>query len=382
MSRVAVVRCDDYNNANVLQAMERGIGLLGGIDTFIKAGEKILLKPNLLTPALPEKCVTTHHSVFKAVAKMAMSAKAKLSYGDSPAFNSMEASAKKCGIYNEAAALSIPAADFTNGVKAHYPDGKQNKLFTIAKGVADCDGLISISKLKTHGFQKYTGALKNQFGCIPGMLKGEFHVKIPNADDFARMLLDLNGLINPRLYIIDGIMAMEGNGPNGGDPVKLGVLIISDDPIAADSVACRLMSIDPLLVPTVRLGGELGYGQSDINNITLLGDSPDLFICRSFKIDRTPLTPLKAKGVMKFVGNRIVQKPVIDKKLCLKCGLCIKMCPANPKAIGWPNENTKEAPVYNYNICIKCYCCQEICPEHAIKLEKPIARKLIPGKFI
>lgn len=384
MSRVAVVRCDDYNDTNVFQAMERGLGLLGGIGAFIKSGEKILLKPNLLAPALPEKCVTTHHSVFKAAAKIAMTANVKLSYGDSPAFSSMEASAKKCGIYNEAAALSIPAADFATGVKMHYHEGRQNKLFTIAKGAADCDGLISISKLKTHGFQKYTGALKNQFGCIPGVLKGEFHVKIPDANDFARMLLDLTGLIKPRLYIIDGIMAMEGNGPNGGDPVKLGVLIVSDDPIAADSVACRIMNIDPLLVPTVRLGGELGCGQSDISKITLLGDSPDSFIRRSFKIDRTPLEPLKTKGVIKFVGNRIVQKPVIDKKLCLKCGLCINICPANPKAIGWSKGNTKEPPVYNYNICIKCYCCQEICPEHAITLEKPLARKIFSrdGKFI
>jgi len=379
MSRVAVVRCDDYNDVNVLQAIERALGLLGGMKTFIKAGEKILLKPNLLAPALPEKCVTTHPAVFKAAAKIAKSAKAELSYGDSPAFNPMETVAKKSGIYDEAAALSIPAADFANSVKVNYQDGKQNKLFTIAKGVTDCDGLISICKLKTHGFVKYTGAVKNQFGCIPGMLKGEFHLKIPDADNFARMLLDLNAFINPRLYIIDGIMAMEGNGPNGGDPVKLGVLIVSDDPIAADTVACYIMNIDPSLVPTVRLGGELGYGESDIKNITLLGDHPDLFTRASFKINRTPIKSLKTKGVMGFVGNKLIQKPVINGNLCTKCGTCIKMCPVHPKAVSWPNGNTKGIPIYDYKICIRCCCCQEVCPERAITLKEPLARKVLSG---
>ncbi|MCL2026071.1 MAG: DUF362 domain-containing protein [Leptospirales bacterium] len=379
MSKVAVVRCDDYNDVNVFKAMERALALLGGMETFIKAGEKILLKPNILAPALPEKCVTTHPAVFRAAAQIARSAKTELSYGDSPAFHPMETAAKKSGLYDEAVALSIPAADFSNGVKVHYQDGKQNKHFTIAKGVMDSDGLISICKLKTHGFVKYTGAVKNQFGCIPGMLKGEFHLKIPDADNFARMLLDLNAFINPRLYIIDGIMAMEGNGPNGGDPVKLGVLIVSDDPVAADTIACYIMNIDPALVPTVRLGGELGYGKSDIKNITLLGDHPNLFVRLPFKIDRNPIVSLKTKGIKGFIGNKLIKKPVIHKKLCTKCGTCIKMCPVHPKAVNWPSGNTKSIPLYDYNICIRCCCCHEVCPEHAITLKRPLARKLLSG---
>jgi uncharacterized protein (DUF362 family) len=103
--------------------------------------------------------------------------------------------------------------------------------------------------------------VKNQFGCVPGFLKGEFHVKVPDADSFALMLLDLNALVHPRLYVMDGIMAMEGNGPRGGRPVKLGVLLLSDDPVALASVACRNHRRGSVLVPTLALGQELGYGR-------------------------------------------------------------------------------------------------------------------------
>jgi uncharacterized protein (DUF362 family)/Pyruvate/2-oxoacid:ferredoxin oxidoreductase delta subunit len=380
MSRVAVVRCDDYDNNNVSASLERALELLGGMGSFVKAGEKILLKPNLLAPALPEKCVTTHPSVFRSSALLAKAAKAELSYGDSPGFTSMESAAKKCGIAAAAEELSVTAADFTTGVEVHYPEGRQNKRFTVAKGVLDCGGLISICKLKTHGFEKYTGALKNQFGCVPGMLKGEFHVKVPDAENFARMLLDLNAFINPRLYITDAVMAMEGNGPNGGDPVKLGLLLVSDDPIASDRVACHIMNINPDIVPTVRLGGELGYGTADMERITLLGDNPDSFVRKSFKIDRTPLKPLKTKGLMKTAANRLVDKPVIDRKRCIKCGVCVRMCPVQPKAVDWGRNGAKEIPIYNYSRCIRCYCCQELCAETAIKLKKPLARRLL-GKI-
>lgn len=111
--------------------------------------------------------------------------------------------------------LGIHLADFQNGKEIYFEEGKQNKKFIIAKGVLDADGIISLPKLKTHGYAKMTGCIKNQFGCIPGKLKGEFHVKLPDVNDFARMLVDLNKLVKPKLYIMDGIIAMDGNGPRG-----------------------------------------------------------------------------------------------------------------------------------------------------------------------
>lgn len=382
MSRVAVVKCEDYNEEKTLAALTRALELLGGMESFVQAGERILLKPNLLAPALPEKSVTTHPAVFKAAALLAKEAAAVLSYGDSPGFYSMEAAAKKCGIQEAASELGIAPGDFSEGREVGYANGRQNKAFTIANAVLESDGLISICKLKTHGFQKYTGAVKNQFGCIPGLLKGEFHVKIPDAENFARMLLDLNGCIKPRLYIMDAIMAMEGNGPHGGKPVNLGVMLVSDDPIALDRVACGIINIEPGLVPTVRLGEEMGYGTANMADIELLGDSIDFFTDKSFDIDRTPLLPGKDKWYVKLIGRRLLAKPVIYKNRCLKCGKCIQVCPVKPKAVDWPQKKRElRIPVYDYKRCIRCYCCQELCPEDSIKLQKPLVRKLL-GRFM
>ena len=377
MSRVAIIKCDDYDEKNVQSAVQRGMDLLGGMESFIKAGEKILLKPNLLAPDLPEKCVTTHPAVFRAVAEVARGTGAVLRYGDSPAMGNMAATAKKCGIQDVADELDIEAADFKNGKDVTYEKGHQNKRFTIATGVLESDGLISISKLKTHGFEKFTGAVKNQFGCVPGLLKGEFHVKVPDAENFARMLLDLNGFVSPRLYVMDAVMAMEGNGPRGGRPVKVGALLFSDDPVALDSVACRMIKVDPSLVPTVRLGEEMGYGKAAEDSITLLGDSLESLIVSSFDVDRKPLKPAMKWGLIGLFKNRVVPKPVINEDRCLKCGVCVRMCPADPKAVDWFDGDKKKVPTYNYKNCIRCYCCQELCPESAIVLKSPLLRRFL-----
>jgi uncharacterized protein (DUF362 family)/NAD-dependent dihydropyrimidine dehydrogenase PreA subunit len=378
MSRVAVIKCDDYDEDGVAAAVERGIGLLGGISSFVKPGERILLKPNLLAPEVPEACVTTHPAVFRAVAMALEKGGAELFYGDSPAMGNMAAAAERCGIAAVARGLSIEAADFREGVNVHYPRGRQNRHFVLAKGVLEADGIVSIPKLKTHAFEKYTGAVKNQFGCVPGFLKGEFHVKVPDADSFALMLLDLNALVHPRLYVMDGIMAMEGNGPRGGRPVKLGVLLLSDDPVALDSVACRIIAVDPMLVPTVRLGQELGYGEAGAGSVELCGDDISMLVSPSFDIDRKRLRPIRTRGIMRFFRNRLVPKPFINPDRCLRSGSCGRMWPAEPKAVDWIRGNKKKPPVYDYRRCIRCYCCQEVCPEKAIRLKKPLLRRLFP----
>ena len=224
-STVALVRCESYEIAAVKQAVEKGIALLGGAQTFVRPGERILLKPNILIGDPPEKCVTTHQAVFRAVIETLQAAGAVLSYGDSPAFGTTASAARKCGLADVADELGVPLANFQDGVEVSFDKGVQNKKFTIAKAILDNDAVVSIPKLKTHGLEKFTGCVKNQFGCVPGMLKGEFHVKLPDPYRFARMLVDLNCLVSPRLYVMDGIYGMEGNGPRGGNPKKMNILL-------------------------------------------------------------------------------------------------------------------------------------------------------------
>ncbi len=379
MSDVAIIKCESYDYSLVKQAVKKGIDLLGGTSCFVKPGEKILLKPNLLVAEVPAKCVTTHPSVFQAVCEIFAREDIELSYGDSPAFGSMQRAAKKAGLLEAAEKLDIQPADFKNGEPVFFKEGIQNRKFVIAKGVLENDGLISLPKLKTHGLERMTGSIKNQFGCVPGVLKGEFHVKLPDAYDFGRMLVDLNNFVKPRLYIMDGIQAMEGNGPRGGKPKQMNGLLFSSDPVALDATVCRLIDLDPEYVPSIKYGNQAGAGVYLEEEINVLGDSLDDLKTTTFDVKKRPIKSFKkqAKGISGFMNNRLVPKPTIDKDLCTQCGTCVSMCPVDPKAVDWPDGNKDETPVYRYDDCIRCYCCQELCPDAAIELKTPLLRRIM-----
>ena len=380
MSKVALIRCESYEYKHVLLAVKRGIDLLGGTGAFVKKKQKVLLKPNLLAGDAPERCVTTHPSVFRATAEIFKATGAAVSFGDSPGFGSTEHVARKAGILAVAGELSIPAADFKTGVEIFYDTAKQNKKFVIAKGVLDSDIVISLPKLKPHGFQKYTGCVKNQFGCIPGVKKAEYHIKLPDANDFARMLVDLTDFVNPALYVMDGIIAMEGNGPRGGRPRNMNLLLFSADPVALDATVCRLINLNPELVPTIKFGHQAGIGTYKKHEIELAGDDFEIFIQDDFNIDRSPLKPYKPLGLLRFINNRLVPKPYVIAGKCVLCGTCVTMCPTSPKSVDWVDGDKRKPPAHNYQTCIRCYCCQEICPESAIELEIPALRRLFGFK--
>lgn len=377
MSKVVLIRCAGYDYAEVKVAVQRGIGLLGGPHVFVKEGERILLKPNWIVAEPPEKCATTHPIIFRAVAEVLQSTGVKLSYGDSPGFSSPETASRKTGFAAIARELEIPLADFHSGRQIVYNEARQNKVFTVANGVLDSDGVISLPKLKTHGFLKLTGSVKNQFGCIPGALKGEFHVKLSNPVDFARMLVDLNAFIKPRLYVMDGIMAMEGNGPMGGDPVQMNVLLFSADPIALDATVCRMINVNPSLSLTIIEGKAAGCGVYLEDEIELLGDPLEGFVRTNYNVNRDLIHPNKErKGVFQFIVNVAMLKPAIVETKCKRCGICVKMCPVNPKVVDWHDGDKTKPPSYQYDRCIRCFCCQELCPEGAIIIKKPFIRKL------
>ena len=377
MSKVALVRCESYEYDSVKRSIERGVSLIGGLSLFVQKGENILLKPNILVGDAPEKCVTTNPAVFKAVIEILINAGANVTYGDSPAIGKTLKAAKKAGLTQVADEFNIKLADFKTGMDVFFDKGLQNRKFTITKAVFDNDAVISLPKLKTHGLERFTGAIKNQFGCIPGVLKGEFHLKLPGADDFAKMLVDLNKFVSPRLYIMDGIYGMEGTGPRGGTPKKMNILLFSSDPVALDATVCRLIKLNPRYVPTTRYGMQAGMGSFLKEDIELLGDDFDSFFTDDFKVNRNPVKSFNPGFFSDFLNNRIVSKPYIESEKCVQCGVCVSMCPANPKAVFFKDDNKSITPVYNYDNCIRCYCCQEICPESAIQLKTPFLRKII-----
>lgn len=379
-SKVVVIQCEGYGEEPVQSAVQKGIDLLGGVSCFARAGEKIVLKPNLLAGDHPDKATTTTHPmVFKAVGEIFKGAGASVFYGDSPAKGSPGRIAKQVGIKEQADALDIPLADFQTAVKVSFPGALLAKQLSLAAGALGADGIISISKMKTHGFTRITGAVKNQFGCVPGLQKAEFHVKMPDVFAFSKVLVDIDCFLKPRLYIMDGIVAMEGNGPRGGEPVKMNVLLFSTDPVALDAVFCRLIDLNPQFVPTMKPGKESGLGTYNSDEIEIVGhDDIEKLVNKDFQVVRRPPDRFASARVFPtFLKNFVSPRPVIIEEKCVNCGSCVLQCPVTPKAVDWPQGKQDGKPVYNYKQCIRCYCCQEICPEKAINIKVPLLGRLI-----
>lgn len=372
-SIVAVVACESYEPRVVDAALRRGLELLGGVEAFVRPGEHIVLKPNLLVASAPDKAVTTHPEVFAATARAFIDAGASLSWGDSPGVGGGLGAGKRAGIAAVADELGIGYADFSEPAEVSFPEGDLVKQFTLARPVVQADGLITLPKLKTHALTRLTGAVKNQFGCVPGLLKGEFHVRMPDVDHFCRMLVDLNLCIWPRLAIMDAVVAMEGNGPRGGTPRQVGVLILSADLVAVDEVGCAIMDLDPELVGTVTWGKRLGLGSAD--GATMVGDPVP--VIGDYRANRGGAST--TGGAFGFpLGRRLLApRPFIVSERCTRCGTCVNVCPVEPKAVDWPAGDRGRIPAHDYGRCIRCYCCQEMCPEHAIEVATPLLGRLI-----
>lgn len=377
-STVIVVPCRDYDENRVYSAMKTGIDALGGIGAFVKPEEKILVKPNFLKTAGAEKAVTTHPAVIKNMLRiLSEEGFSSVTYGDSPAAGSCRNAATAIGLKDEV--YGAVMGDMSHEITVDFPEGNAVKQFHFASEVAENDALINLCKMKTHALETITGAVKNLFGLICGRRKAAGHVSYPNAGVFARALCDIHRYVKPRLHIMDGITAMEGNGPGSGDPVQMGVMLFSTDPVAIDTVFCRLINLNPGIVPTCVQGEACGIGTCDESRICVMLADPESQAAASevsfeelfkrfgnpgFNVDRQG----KGKGLLGRVSGlaaRFGTRPVLDSSKCVKCGVCVDHCPVPGGGIRFDNGKDK-APVYDYSKCVRCYCCQELCPGHAI----------------
>lgn len=370
MSKVVVIKCESYDVDMVGKAIKKGVELLGGIESLIPRGKSILLKPNLLSGSAPEKNTTTHPAVFEAVIKM-LKSNYSLSYGDSPGFGKPADVAKKAHLFQVAEKYNIPIADFEKSRIEQI----NNKKYNIAEAFYTNDAVINLPKMKAHQLTAITGAVKNQFGMVTGINKAKQHVRFPNLSNFSEMLVDLADFIRPALHIMDGVVAMEGNGPASGDPVNMNVILISTDPVALDSVFCQLVHVDPKIIYTNSIGVDKGLGT--IDDIEIVGEDITGLINKSFKVRRMKSSGLAEIKAVKQIARLFYPRPVIDKSLCVKCGICVEACPLVRKAVFFKNNDKKNVPVYDYNKCIRCYCCQEMCPHKAISVKYPLIGKIL-----
>jgi uncharacterized protein (DUF362 family)/NAD-dependent dihydropyrimidine dehydrogenase PreA subunit len=376
-SKVAVVRCSSYEEEEVYAALRQGVDLLGGVKSFVAPGETILLKPNVLTGDPAERGVCTHPSVLQAAARLFRSVAEKVTYGDSSEHGRPSENFESCGIAAAVQELGLEAAEFEQARSVAFPSSPHHKRFPLASGVLATDGVVNLCKLKTHLLTRMTGAVKNLYGCIPGFQrKKALHVLYPTPSEFGRMLVALNLLLRPRLrlHIMDGVLAMEGNGPRSGSLRRMGVLLFSTDPVALDAVMCRLVELNPLYMGSARPGRAWGLGTYLEEEIEVVGDPWTRAVNGDFQVARGPVLDLSGAGALSYVNHIIGRRPVIDPRKCTRCGQCVQACPVRPKAVDWHDGNRRKPPVHHYLRCIRCYCCQEICPEGAISVRHTILK--------
>ena len=375
-SKVVLLPCREYDEEKIHMLLKQGLDFLGGVETLIPKDAKILLKPNLLKKAEVEKAVITHPVVVGAFAGILReSGYENIVLADSCGHGTTQAVIRGTGMDTYLEKYHIPAVDYSEGVKTAYPQGVQAKEFILPKELLEQDCVISLSKMKTHALERITGAVKNSYGFVYGFHKAKGHTQYPSADSFARMLIDLNKCVAPKLYVMDGIVAMEGNGPGSGDPVPMNVLLISTDPVALDSVFSRLVYLKPEMVPTNYHGEKMGLGTWKEEEITLLTPDGEISMAEAVKKYGNPDFNVDRTEVRKNIWTRMAgalnifqKKPYIEADKCVRCGICVQSCPVPEKAVDFRKGKDKP-PVYDYKKCIRCFCCQEMCPKKAIKVK-------------
>jgi uncharacterized protein (DUF362 family)/Pyruvate/2-oxoacid:ferredoxin oxidoreductase delta subunit len=375
-SRVAVVRCSSYEPDEVGRAMEEGLRLLGTLPAVLGERRRVLLKPNLLHGDDPARGSITHPAVLRAAALACLKDGREVSYGDSPAVHNPRTAARLSGYEAVGRETGMTLADFENGEERSFPDGRQNKVFKLARGALAAEAIINLPKMKTHALTRMSGAVKNLFGLMPGLTKSWFHARLSDERSFSRMLVDLGRFMTPALSIMDAVDGMEGNGPRNGRLVRTGLLLFSTDPVALDATACRVMGIDPEEVYFLTYAESIGFGHVEESAIEIAGVSPAFAAARPYEL-HPPATVVFSKApFQKHIKRFLVPRPVIAGESCTRCGQCVHICPVEPKAIAAADGRP---PRYDYDRCIRCYCCQEACPEGAVRIRVPPLGVLFHG---
>ena len=381
MDTVSISRCSTYDSTEMASALDAALSPLGGMAAFVSPGQHVLLKVNLLSRALPERAVTTHPEFVRAVIRATRAAGGIVSVGDSPGGPNTASGVKHIwddsGIGAVCADEGVELLLFDDEcVRVTNVDGALYGAFTLGRAVVDADVLITLPKFKTHGFMMFTGAVKNLFGCIPGLEKAQYHLKVPDRDDFGGMLVDLMLACKPRLAIMDAIVGMEGEGPAGGRSRQIGAIIASADCVSLDVVASAMAGLDPMEVYSNKAAAKRGLGPPSVDDVRVAGTGWRELAPDGFKL---PLKDLSAK-MPAWLGKRMrgwtTARPVLERRQdCTRCRKCEQSCPVGAIVVG------NDGPVFDHSTCIRCYCCQELCPPQAIGLAvPPIARFATRGR--
>jgi uncharacterized protein (DUF362 family) len=254
---VSLIRAQSYDRTHLRQSLETVLEPFGGMAAIVKPGDRVLLKPNLLTGARPTKECVTRPELVHCVAEQVIAAGGKPFLGDGPAFGSALGVAKANGYLPLINELNLPIIEFHG--KRYETVGEDFNHLLLSKEAMEADVVINLPKVKSHVQLTLTMGVKNLFGCVPGKMKAWWHMEAgKDRDRFGTMLVETARTIDPDLTIIDGIIGHEGNGPSGGEPRELGVLGAAQDVFALDRAIVAILQADPTTIPTLVASQRLG----------------------------------------------------------------------------------------------------------------------------
>ena len=369
--KVSIEYNDSYDYPSLRESVVSLLKPLGGIEAFVKIGERVLLKPNMLVGKHPDLAVTTHPALVRVVAELVKEVGCEVLIGDSPGFGGFFSVAERSGIQKAAEESGAALVPFGDTVEVQ--GGGTFRRIAIARVYWEADKVINLPKLKTHEMMTMTCAVKNLFGVVVGAEKPGWHLKAGTSREvFARLLLEIYLLKKPTLNIVDGIVAMEGNGPASGDPLSLGVLLAGSNPVAVDAVAARLAGIPADLLYVEREAVEMGLPGSHWEDVEVIGAKSSEFARRPFKLPKGVDVQFGLPGFLKEgLRSQLMARPYANSELCVLCGACRDVCP--PSAISIKNS----ALSVDYGRCIHCWCCRELCPHDAMEVRKGLLLKVV-----
>lgn len=270
---VALTHCEDYEPARIAQAVGRQFELLGGLARFVKPGDTVLIKPNFIAPRSHHvSAAQTHPAVIFEMARLLKDFGARPFVADSPAWANAAACAHALELTEPLRRLGVPIKELDLPRKCRLGPGKLR--VGISTLALDADAIINLPKFKAHQQLVATFAVKNMFGCVSGKHKALWHFrKGGDPNEFCDLLIDTYRFLHPVVTIIDAVVTMEGQGPIRGPSKPLGWLIGGTDPIACESICCRLVDIKPEQVPIIQAARRVGFGCDDPDRIDVLGDA-------------------------------------------------------------------------------------------------------------